>query len=95
MREKLQVLEGLGIGDQVNACGLLKGVLREATAEVLGETLGLQSWQQGQKHHAYLQPLLLPGAATAIWFRMPLLGSSSVYLAFTYLGLDIYSQWLG
>lgn len=36
--------EAWGEGDEVNACGILKGILREATTGVLGETLGFHSW---------------------------------------------------
>lgn len=35
--------EAWGEGDKVHSCGFFKGVLRQAMAEVLGETLGLQS----------------------------------------------------
>ena len=86
------MLEGLGIRNQLNACDLLKGILMEATAVVLGETLGLQFGGQGQRHQDYHQHLLLSGTATAIGFSIPLSGSASVQLAYTYLGPDIYLQ---
>ena len=77
------MLEGLGIRNQLNACDL-KGILMEATAVVLGETLGLQFGGQGQRHQDYHQHLLLSGMATAIGFSIPLSGSGSVQLAYTY-----------